>query len=241
MSMSVGDPAQGSVERLRLLLWIGGVGAALAMVVGLFGFHDGSIWKLPRTLQSHAEAALAAIGLPGVEVHMNGQTAVLRGVVATASARDAAMRATLTSTGPGGAWAGGITAVDSREVSIGPMERPFVWSLRRDGRQVTLTGFAPSNDTRRALRAAAAVAFPNSTITDNTQVAAGAPSARWRDAALDAVRALAPLETSEARFEDENIIFIVRGSQAAVASLRSHYQTPPAPFHVSVNVAEDAP
>jgi len=236
------DPALTRPERLRLLLWIGGVGAALAMILGMFGpIFDGSIWKLPRTLEARAEAALSAAGLPGVEVHMNGQTAVLRGVVATPSAREAAMRVALVSAGPGGAWAGGITNVDSREVSIGAIERPFVWSIKREARQVTLAGFAPSNDTRRALHQAVAAAFPNATIEDDQQVAGVSPSARWRYAAQDVVQALAPFESAEARFEDETLVFNVRGSQAAVAALHARYQTPPPPFHVTVNVAEDAP
>ena len=146
MSATSNDPARTArLDRLRVLLWIGGVGAALMTLIGLFGFHDGSIWKLPRLLQSHAEAALSAAGLPGLEVEMQGQTAVLRGVVANAGVRTAAEHAALTAAGPGGPWAGGVTSVDASGVVIGATERPFSWSVRREGRSVTLSGLVPSN------------------------------------------------------------------------------------------------
>ena len=106
---------------------------------------------------------------------------------------------------------------------------------------MTLSGVAPSIEARRTLHAIAIATFPNAVPADTMRVAGGAPSAHWRDAAADAIAALAPFENAEVHFDDENITFTVRGSQAAIANLRQHYQSPPAAFNARIDVTETMP
>ena len=227
-------PSNARSDRFRLLLWIGAGLTAAAALAGMFGFHDGSVWRLPRLLQGRAEAALSAIGLPGIEVSMDGQTAMLRGVVADRATIATAQQAAATAAGPGGPWAGGVTGVDATGLLVGAIERPFAWSIRREASRVTLSGYTPSEQTKRALRNEVSAVFPNATVVDNTHIAGGAPNAHWRDAALDAVRALGPFQDGEASFSDETIAFTVTGSQSALGSLRQRYQSPQPPFHATI-------
>src|SRR5262249_11259664 len=118
-------------SRRRVALWIGAAGAGLGTLAGMFGYHDAWVWRLPLVLQGRAEGALAAAGLPGVEVDMRGQAIELHGVVGSPSAATIARDAALTASGPGGAWAGGVTHVDALGVRVGPIEQPFSWSIRR--------------------------------------------------------------------------------------------------------------
>jgi hypothetical protein len=85
---------------------------------------------------------------------MDGQHARLRGIVEDeadiASAREAAM----TAAGAGGAWAGGVTSVDSEDVRVGAFDRRYAWSARRVEERGTLLGAAPIKVTRSSSRRA---------------------------------------------------------------------------------------
>lgn len=236
MTETQSEQALARADRRRLLLWIGATGAGLVALAGMVGFHDGSVWRLPAILQARAEVALSAAGMPGIEVEMRGQAARLRGVVANAAAVALARQAVLTSSGPGGSWAGGVTNVDTSGLSVGAIERPFVWSIQRQPASVTLSGAVPSAATQGALHAAATAAFPNARVVDSMHVAGGAPSAHWRDAAISALRAMAPF-SGQAQFSDEDIFFIVQGSQQAVADLRQRYQSAPPPFRARIDAS----
>ncbi|MGE3143671.1 MAG: hypothetical protein AB7L65_10150, partial [Hyphomonadaceae bacterium] len=220
------------------LVFIGGLIAALAAaLVGLLGPHDGSLLRLPGVLQHQVERSLEAAGAPGVEVAMRGQRAVLAGVAATADARARAGQAALTAAGHGGAWAGGVTAVDLRDVKIGPAEHPFEWRVTRVGEAVTLSGAVPSEGARTALLAAARQKFPNGRIEDHMHVAGGAPAPGWRRMALDGIEQLATLAEGEARFVDTRLLVIGSGARAAVQAVRAHYQEPaPAPFEARADL-----
>ena len=101
-----------SINRLNAMFWIGIAGFGLATVVGLLGFHKGSLWRMPIVLKAEVQTALTDAGYPGLQVEMQGQKAVLRGEVADPQAMAGAQRAALTAAGIGGPWAGGVTEVD---------------------------------------------------------------------------------------------------------------------------------
>lgn len=235
MSLSETSPQ----SRLRPALWIGAGGAALAAFAGMFGFHDASVWRLPRSLEAHVEAALQIAGYPGLDVDMDGQKAIIRGVVADQASIDAIRRTALRASGPGGAWAGGVTSVNTRGVTVGAIERPFAWRIRRDGERVVLTGAVPSIGARAALMNAAAASFPNADRIDEMHVAGGAPSSNWSGMARSVIRALALLSSGEARMIDEQVAIIGDGPYASVQRLRQDYTAPAEPFHAIIAVSAD--
>lgn len=224
-------------SRRRVTLWIGAAGAGLVTLVGMFGYHDASVWRLPLVLQGRAEAALAAAGLPGVEVDMRGQAIELHGVAGSPSATTIAHDAALTSSGPGGAWAGGVTQVNARGVRVGDIEQPFSWRIERTPARVTLSGAVPSMSTRALLAAVAHETFPNATPIDAMHVAGGAPSAHWRDAAVGVVRALKDFDQAQAEIADRDVNFTVAGPANAIADLRQRTQTLQAPFRAHIEAS----
>lgn len=222
-----------SDERRRLWALVGIGGAVVATLLGLFAPHAASAWRIPQILQERAEGALLAGGLPGLEVAFEGQRAHVRGVVASEADVATAARVVLTSSGAGGAWAGGATNVDASGVSIGALERPFSWNARREGEHLVLTGAVPSEETRNELMALARERFQ---ATDALHAAGGAASPRFGAMARAAVGALVSLNGGEARIVDNQIVIIGDGSQAAVDAVRRAFAEPPAPFRVRLDV-----
>lgn len=219
-------------------LFFGGLAAALiAALFGLFGPHDGSVWRMPQILRAHAEEALVGAGLPALDVRMDGQRAIVQGVVANQGAIDAARRAALTSSGAGGIWSGGVTTADVSDVRVGETASPFTWRVVKDDRRITFYGAAPSPDVRGALLSRARALLPNAEVIDQMAVFGGAPSSHWRDVALDAVTQVSTLSRGEARLNDGNLVVIGEGERAAVARLRAHYDQPLArPFRARADV-----
>lgn len=222
-----------------LLLYAGLIGAGVCVFLGMLAPHDGSLWRAPGVLRERVATALSAAGYPGIDVEMNGQHAVLRGIVEDEADITSVRRAALTAAGAGGAWSGGVTSVNAAEVSVGAFERPYEWSVRRDGQRVVLSGAAPSENTRADLMATAAEAFPNAEAVNEMRVAGGAPSPAFGDMAAEAIRKLAAIEVGEARIVDNQIVFIGDGSQAAVSALREAFLDPPAPFRSRLVVTID--
>lgn len=221
------------------LLLIGAAGAAIAVILGLFGPHDGAVWRLPRVLEERAATALLAAGYPGLEVEANGQAIRLRGIVEDEADIAAARETALTSSGGGGAWAGGVTNVDVSGVTLGAFDRPFVWSARRDGSRVVLSGAVPSEGAHAELLAEAGQAFSGAEVVDQMRVAGGAPSPNFTGVARTAVRLLAGLRTGEARIVDGQIAIIGDGGQASVDALRHAFDAPPPPFRSRLAVTID--
>jgi OOP family OmpA-OmpF porin len=225
--------------RLPMAFWAGVVGAGLAALAGLFGVHNGSVWRLPAVLQERVETALQAGGYAGLEVRMSGQRAVLRGVVDDESAIAAARHVALTAAGAGGGWAGGVTSVDASGVAVGRVDRPYAWSAQRGQDRVVLAGAAPSEAAQHELLLAAQRAFPNADVVDGMHVAGGAPSPRFTRVASDVLRGLARLGAGEARIADAQIVFIGDGGQEAVDALNRDFANPPAPFRTRMAVTVD--
>lgn len=82
-----------------------------------------------------------------------------------------------------------------------PVVGPFTWSAEFDGKTLTLKGFAPSEDARAAIVAAAKAAAPDAEIVDRLQIARGAPRG-FLDAAKRALAALGGLSAGKAGLTD---------------------------------------
>ncbi len=228
-----------SLERLRLALWIGAGGAALAALAGMFGYHDASVWRLPGALQQRVAAELQSAGVSGLDVEMSGQHAVLRGIVANEAAIAIAAQAAQRAAGPGGDWSGGVVSVDADDLRVGAIEQPFIWRIVRDDTRVVLSGAVPSEAARADLLTAANAAFPNAEAIDDMRVVGGAPSSNWTEMARTVVRALGTLDAGEARIADTRIALIGEGSFEAVGRLRTAYAAPQPPFQGMVVATVD--
>lgn len=228
-----------SARSRSIMLWIGIGGAALCALLGVVSPHAGAFWRMPGVLEQHVATALIAAGHPGLDVDMDGQRAVLRGIVEDEADIAAARRAALEAVGAGGAWAGGVTSVDVSGVSVGAFERPYAWSVRRAESRIVLAGAVPSENARADLLAEAAQAFPTADAVDEMHVAGGAPSPSFTDVARDAVRLLAGLHSGEARIVNNQLVVIGDGDQSAVDALRAAFDEPPAPFRARLAVTID--
>jgi outer membrane protein OmpA-like peptidoglycan-associated protein len=227
-------------DLLRRPLFVVGAGGALAVtLIGILGPHDGAAWRLPQVLQERVASALMTSGHAGVGVEMHGQDAVLHGIVADSSEIEAARTAAFGAIGPGGAWAGGITNVDAHDVKVGTFDKPFLWSAKRDGLRLELTGAVPSEAARSAIHAAANHAFPIDRVIDTMHVAGGAPSPYFTDVARTALNRLAPLGSGEVRIADDQLVFIGDGNPQAVSALGAAFADPPPPFRVRLDVTVD--
>lgn len=226
--------------RTQVLFWIGAIGAGLMMVLGMLIVpHDGALWRVEGVLKQRVSTALSAHGFAGIDVAMNGQRAILRGIVEEEADIVAARRAALTAAGDGGMWAGGVTSVNTAGLRVGAFERPFAWSVKRDGSRVVLSGAVPSENTRVALMTTASQVFENIEAVDDMHVAGGAASPLFSEIAQRAVRAVAELSTGEARIIDGQIVVIGDGGQAGVNAVRHALGEPPAPFRSRLAVTID--
>jgi OOP family OmpA-OmpF porin len=161
---------------------------------------------------------------------MNGQRALLLGIVEDEADVLAARDAAMTAAGAGGLWPGGVTSVNTAGLHVGTFERPFAWSVKREASRVVLTGAVPSENARVDLMATAAQAFQGVEAVDDMHVAGGAASPHFSEIAQRAVRAVAELNTGEARIIDGQIVVIGDGGQAGVTRVRESLEEIPAPF-----------
>jgi OmpA-OmpF porin, OOP family len=235
----VNHDAEERADRAKPALWIGVAGALMAALFGMFGPQDGSLLRAPNVLEGRVEAALAQAGFPGLDVIMRGQEAVVAGVVRERGDIASAARTALGAAGAGGLWAGGVTGVNAQGVAVGAFDQPFAWRAERAGKQIIMTGAAPSARARAALITHARAVFPNDEPVDRMHVAGGAPSANWTDAAEEAITDLVALNPGQVRFNGAQIVFIGDGKSDAVAALRRRYEHPRAPFTGRIEASVD--
>lgn len=222
-----------------LLLWVGLGGAAIAALLGMIAPNGAAFWRVPGALEDRVATALTMAGQPGLDIEMQGQRVVLRGVVEDPHDIILARDAALSAAGPGGPWAGGVTSVDASGITVGVFDRPYGWSIKRDGARVVLAGAAPTQGVRAALMTEAHRAFQNATVVDSMHVAGGAPSPHFNEIAIAAVQGLSHLGAGEARIVDDQVAFIGDGTQQGVDALRGLLASPPPPFRVRLDVTID--
>jgi OOP family OmpA-OmpF porin len=235
--MSLADP--NSTDRLRLALLLALAGAALVTALGMFAPHQAAFWRVSNVLEGRIATALLAAGYPGLVIDMDGQRARLGGLVEDEADIERAASVALAAAGGGGAWAGGVTSVDSSGLSIGAFDRPYIWSVKREPSRVVLSGAVPSESVRADIIAVTSHEFPNAAAVDDMHVAGGAPSPSFGAVARAALQRLADLTSGEARIVDAQIVFIGDGGQAAAHDLRRAFENPPAPFEARIDVTVD--
>ncbi len=97
----------------------------------------------------------------------------------------------------------GVRAVADASALL-PLASPFVWSARRDGRSVALSGSVPSEGARASVLAAARRALPQAEILDGMRLARGA-DASFNAATTFALGRLAGLATGMVTLSDATL------------------------------------
>lgn len=116
-----------------------------------------------------------------------------------------------------------------------PVASPFLFNAVRDGAQVRLTGYVPSEEARAQVMASLREALPKLTITDGTLLADGAPSTDlWLKAVRFLGQALAAAPKSRATLSDSGLsIEAAAPDYAAFDALTALRRTPPEGFQIS--------
>ncbi len=192
------------------LLAVAAIGVAAMTIKGAPGSSGAARGKL----QEKAEQALAANEGAHASVIMDGQKAILTGAADNAEARQTLIDSVSASAGPGGLFAGGVTAVDaSRLVVSAPVPRaaPFTFIAEREGDVVSFSGNVPNQETRDSIFRLAENLFPDSEISGVLEIAEGAPvtAESWLNAAAASLRALSHLRKGVAQAHDDD--FFVSG------------------------------
>ncbi|MFG1395474.1 flagellar motor protein MotB [Roseixanthobacter pseudopolyaromaticivorans] len=118
-----------------------------------------------------------------------------------------------------------------------PRVSPFLWAASLNGDTLKLTGVAPSEEASRGIVEAARSALPSVTVSDETKLASGGPSAdAWVNAANFALGQLAKLH--EGRVELSGTSITLSGEAAdssAYVTIRTAAQAPPPGIQVDVS------
>ncbi len=152
--------------------------------------HDGIESDLGRRSQD----ALARAGLTGVAPIFSGRDAVVTGQAADDTEPTRAVNSVRDT------W--GVRVAHGRLDLIESVDK-YLWSAdnRGDGR-VVLTGFAPNDETRKAVVQAARAAFSRSEIIDQMKLARGVPDrAAWLSGTTFALTQLAQLKRGKAELD----------------------------------------
>lgn len=105
-----------------------------------------------------------------------------------------------------------------------PVVAPYTWSANFDGKTVTLEGFAPTEEARATIVAAAGAAAPGAAIVDRMQIARGA-SRDFLETAKAALAALARLGGGKLSLTDQQLsmtgfVKVGESAEAVVAWLK---------------------
>ena len=190
--------------------------------------------------QSFDAIALRGLGeaakLEGGTFSLSDKTYSIAGEAATSAIYEAAIAATQKL--PAGAVLGTVGV-------LAPEAKPFVWSATTDGVATTLSGVAPSIETRTAIARAATSLLPGRMIVDQMGIARGAPTGDFAAATAYALNELGRLAKGRVAIVDG--AYTINGEatstqayEAAIAAARNL----PAGFRIGgahVDVAPPGP
>ena len=171
--------------------------------------------------QSFDAIALRGLGeaakLEGGTFSLSDKTYSIAGEAATSAIYEAAIAATQKL--PAGAVLGTVGV-------LAPEAKPFVWSATTDGVATTLSGVAPSIETRTAIARAATSLLPGRMIVDQMGIARGAPTGDFAAATAYALNELGRLAKGRVAIVDG--AYTINGEatstqayEAAIAAARS--------------------
>ncbi len=126
------------------------------------------------------------------------------------------------------------------EKVIAPAVKPYTWAAALRGRQVELTGFAPSIPARDQVKATAERAFPGLSVVDRLSIGSGAPNG-WQQMVTAALGKLSQLKqgNAEARDSQFSIAGLTETAETADAVRRSLRADIPSSFNVVEQIRQD--
>ena len=102
----------------------------------------------------------------------------------------------------------GVRIVDGRTELL-PLIEKYLWSATSQNGQVTLTGYVPGDDARKAILKAAHAEFPKAQITDEMKLARGAPDrGPWQSGIGFGLKQLAQLKKGSVDLEGLNLSIV---------------------------------
>ena len=159
-----------------------------------------------QDLAGRVTAALSADGYGWAKVTVSARDVTIGGMAPSVESQQQAVAVA--------AKVGGVRAARNGSELL-PIVSPFVWTARRQGSALTLSGSVPSEGSRAAVLAAARRAIPDAEISDAMQLARGAvPS--FNAAAAFALGRLAALGDGSATLSDATLA--VSGTAASAAA-----------------------
>ena len=114
-----------------------------------------------------------------------------------------------------------------------PVQKPYAWSVSREGDTITLGGFAPSQEQREATLNAVKAAFPDAKLIDGQVLAVGQPQ-NLQAMVVFAVGQLARLKSGRVGFDDTR--YSIGGDAPTAESaeaLMAAAKTPPQGFSLA--------
>lgn len=150
--------------------------------------------RIQQDLAERAKAALVQGGSAWAGVDINGRDIVLTGRAVQDNepprAEDTVRKV----------W--GVREVENRAI-LPPKIEPFIWSARRRGNRVRLSGYVPDRATRQAVLGLTKAAMPGAEVVDRMNTARGVPSPdTWLSGLSFALKQLSMLKEGDARFDD---------------------------------------
>jgi OOP family OmpA-OmpF porin len=147
----------------KLRRWLrGGLLATIAIGLAAFLLESGPV---ERDLTARITDRLAADGATWAAVTVRGRDVVLSGTAPSTDAVRAALDAVAVVSGVGG-------VADATDLL--PVASPYLWSARRAGPVIIVTGSVPSESMRNSVLASARRALPTAEIHDEMKLARGA-------------------------------------------------------------------
>ena len=155
----------GNTSGMNWRRWIrpGLIVTVLVAIVAVLVEHG----AIEHDLAGRVKARLAADGQDWASVAVSARNVVIRGTAPSPESQQLAVRS---------ATKVPACALVADASNLLPLASPFVWSARRDGRSVTLSGSVPSEGLRASVLAAARRALPQAEILDGMPLARGAPA-----------------------------------------------------------------
>jgi OmpA-OmpF porin, OOP family len=95
-----------------------------------------------------------------------------------------------------------------------PAIKPFVWEAKSDGKQLILSGYAPSEKARDQVAQDAKQRFAGATIVDRMEIGSGAPK-DWERATDLSLTQLAKLEAGSAQLSDVDLVIAGMAAEEA--------------------------
>lgn len=185
----------------RPLFWLGCIGLLATCFYAVYAGPNAAR-KLESEVRAAAAAALQSGGHDWASLEVDGQKAVLAGVVSDERLRDSAVADVLGAIGAGGVVQGGVTKVLSSGVEVAPVMAPYAWGAQKEGGAVIIAGAAPSRASMNAILGAAHALYGD-TVVNRMTLASGAPEGvDWALAASIGLEALRDLRPGAAELVD---------------------------------------